>query len=197
MASLRPGTSSLGEGQRRRPGSDSGPGVGVRVSSRELPLSGALALRLDPRNTAAMESAGRVFGAALPGPNAWLACETAQVLSQAYDEWLILTPNGRQDALAASLRHALADAHFAITDVSDLRAGFEVHGERARDLLQKGTAVDLHPRVFGAGACTTTALARVRVTIRATGAQAYELLVERSYAAYLWDWLTDASAEFT
>src|SRR5688572_22063451 len=66
--------------------------VGVRVNVRELPLSGALALRLDPRNAAAIESAGRVFGAALPGPNAWLACETVQVLSQAYDEWLILTP---------------------------------------------------------------------------------------------------------
>ena len=169
--------------------------VGVRVSMRALPLSGALALRLN-RNSAAMDSATHFFGAALPGPNTWAAFETAHVLWQAHDEWLIVTPNGRQNALAESLRHALADAHHAITDVSDLRATFELRGERARDVLQKGSAVDFHPRVFGAGACVTTALARVRVTVRLMEPQTYELQIERSYAGYLWDWLVDASAEF-
>jgi len=163
---------------------------------RELPLFGALALRVDSRNSAAMDAAARVFGAALPDPNAWAAYETAQVLWQAYDEWLIVTPDGRQNALASSLRHALSDVHCAITDVSDLRAAFELRGERARDVLQKGCALDLHPRAFGANGCATTALARVRVTIRQTDPATYELLVERSYAAYLWDWLTDAALEF-
>ena len=182
------GTNSPSPLQRER--------VGVRVSLREIPLSGALCLRLNAVNAAAIASAAHFFGGALPGPNTWAAFETAHVLWQAHDEWLIVTPNGRQKALAESLRHALADAHHAITDVSDLRATFELRGERARDVLQKGSAVDFHPRVFGAGACVTTALARVRVTVRLKEPQTYEVMVERSYAAYLWDWLVDACAEF-
>jgi sarcosine oxidase gamma subunit len=36
----------------------------------------------------------------------------------------------------------------------------------------------------------------VRVTIREMEPASYELLVERSYGRYLWDWLSDAALEF-
>jgi sarcosine oxidase subunit gamma len=158
-----------------------------------LPVYGCLDLRLDPRNEAAASAVASALDAALPGPNTWVTAGSAQVLWQAYDEWLILTADGRQTAFAASLHSALADAHGAVTDVTDLRAAFRLQGPRARDVLQKGCAVDLHPRVFGPASCVTTALARVRVTLRQVEAEpAYEILVERSYAAYLRDWLEDA-----
>lgn len=95
------------------------------------------------------------------------------------------------------LRAALADHHAALTDVSDLRTSFEISGPRSRDVLAKGCAIDLYPRVFDIGGCAQTALARVRVTLlQLDGSPAYRLLVERSYAQYLWDWLTDAVVEF-
>ena len=166
-----------------------------RVRIAEVPAYGCLDLRLDPHNKAAAAVA-RALGAALPGPNAWVTAGASQILWQAYDEWLILTADGRQTALAASLRSSLAGAHCAITDVTDLRAAFRLEGPHARDVLQKGCAVDLHPRAFGASACVTTALARVRVTLRQLDdAPAYEVFVERSYAAYLRDWLDDAALE--
>lgn len=161
----------------------------------ELALYGCLDLRLDARHEAAASAVARALGVPLPGPNAWVTAGAAQVLWQAYDEWLILTVDGRQTALSQSLRSALADAHCALTDVTDLRAAFRLQGPHARDVLQKGCAVDLHPRGFGPSSCVTTALARVRVTLRQVEAT-YEILVERSYAAYLRDWLNDAAAEY-
>ena len=49
-----------------------------------------------------------------------------------------------------------------------------------------------------AGDCAMTQLARVRAGIRQIDERpAYRILVERSVATYLWDWLTDAMREFT
>lgn len=165
------------------------------VRIRELPICGCLDLRIDARNEAAGKAIANVLGAPLPGPNGWVAAGGARILWQAFDEWLVLTGDGRQSALAASLREALSGVHYALTDVSDLRTAFELRGPRARDVLQKGCAVDLHPRAFGPDSCVTAALARVRVTLTQVE-DAYEILVERSYGAYLRDWLNDAAAEY-
>lgn len=166
--------------------------IGARLA--ELPPIGALVLRLPPRSA---ELCAAALGVALPGPNTWIDAGSAHVLWQAFDEWLLITPDGKQAALATSLWNALQSTHHAITDVSDLRARFSLEGPNARDVLQKGCAVDLHPRVFTSSSCVTTALARVRVTLRRIGvADGYEILVERSYGAYLRDWLADAALEY-
>lgn len=167
--------------------------IGVRITER--PLFGALDLRLDPENTAAMQAVATALGATLPNANTWIAAPSADMLWQAFDEWLIVTRDGRQQALAASLHAELADMRYAITDVSDLRTGFAIDGPHARDVLQKGCAVDLHPRAFEVGACVTAALARARVTLRRVGSDEYEALVERSYGRYLRDWLADAALD--
>ena len=79
----------------------------------------------------------------------------------------------------------------------DLRAQFELAGPHAEDVLRKGCAIDLHSRAFAAGDCALTSLARVRVALRQCDeSPVYQLYVERSYAPYLWDWLTDAMMEF-
>lgn len=192
----KPGTAPLFGKPGSAPGFAAGSADAVLV--RELPLNGALDLRLDARDHAALSAAASALGAALPAtPNTWIAAPGAHALWQAYDEWLLVTPDGKQAALASALRHMLVHSRFALTDVSDLRAGFELAGPLARDVLQKGCAVDLHPRVFGPGACVQTALARVRVTLRQMDSTpVYQALVERSYARYLWDWLNDAALEY-
>jgi sarcosine oxidase subunit gamma len=168
-----------------------------RVLVHELPFFGCIDLRLDARNDAARQAAADALGAALPGPNSWVAASRVQLLWQAYDEWLLIGEDGSQAVIRDSLRSALAGMHCAVTDVSDLRAAFELKGPRAPDVLQKGCAVDLHPRVFDPGSCVNTALARVRVTLRQMDAlPTYEVLVERSFAGYLWTWLTDAALEY-
>ncbi len=175
-------------------------GVAETLLMRELPLSGYVNLRLDPHDHQAMAAAATAIGAAsLPlAPNTWVSAPGLEVLWQAYDEWLLIVPDATPTALVAKLHGALRGLRHAATDVSDQRAALELRGLHARDVLHKGCAVDLHPRVFTAGGCVQTALARVRVTLRRMNApDTYQVLVERSYARYLWDWLNDAALEYS
>lgn len=163
----------------------------------ELPLSGALDLRLDPRDGAALAAARECLGYELPKPNASAQAADLAVLWLGPDEWLVVTPDGSQAALAVRLRSALSNRHAAVTDVSDARATFDVSGPCSRDLLRKGCAVDLHPREFTTGHSVVTALGRVRVILRQTAElPAYRVWVDRSNADYLWSWLSDAALEF-
>lgn len=159
---------------------------------------GMLDVRLDPQAPGACERAREALGIALPlRPNTRSAHDGRAALWLGPDEWLIVVPDGEEAAVSVQLSEALAGMHCAVTDVSDLRAAFEVKGARARDLLAKGCAVDLHPRAFRPGELALTALARVRVIICQTAQDpSYEILVERSYAEYLWHWLEDAVTEF-
>jgi sarcosine oxidase subunit gamma len=82
-------------------------------------------------------------------------------------------------------------------DVSAQRTVIEVARADARDLLLKGCALDLHPRVFGVGRCAQTLLARAQVVlVPRTDEPAYRVFVRASFAEYLAEWLLDAAAEY-
>jgi sarcosine oxidase subunit gamma len=113
------------------------------------------------------------------------------------DEWLILGPGGGESELTAALRGAMAGLHAAVADVSEARTTILVQGPRARDLLQKGMPIDLHPRAFGPGHCAQTHLAGANVILRQTDDRpSYELLILNSFAEHLWLWLLRASREY-
>ena len=160
----------------------------------ELPAAAMLDLRFDPADAAALSAAQSALTLSLPltpGKSATAADRVAWWFGP--DQWLIVAP----PAAAMPLMQALNQDAVSAVDVSDLRAEFELAGPRAGDVLRKGCAIDLHPRVFGPGDCALTSLARVRVALRQTDdGPGYRVLVERSYAPYLWDWLTDAMIEY-
>jgi sarcosine oxidase subunit gamma len=87
-------------------------------------------------------------------------------------------------------------------DVSANRDTLVLSGSNARDVLEKGCTLDLHPRSFTAGRCAQTTLARALVLIWQTGAEdapsgpEYRVLFRGSFADYIGDWFTDAAAEF-
>lgn len=165
------------------------------VMLRELPASAMIDLRLDPADAAALGAAERALALKLPLTPGKVATGAERVAWWfGPDQWLIVAP----PAAAMPLMQALVGNALSAVDVSDLRAGFELAGPHAQDILRKGCAIDLHPRVFAPGDCALTALARVRIALYQTDDRtSYRVLVERSVAAYLWDWLTDAMMEFT
>jgi sarcosine oxidase subunit gamma len=82
-----------------------------------------------------------------------------------------------------------------VVDVSANRTTMALTGPAARDVLEGGCSIDLHPRAFGTGSCAQTLLARAGVILLATSAEPeYWILVRPSFAAYVATWLLDAIA---
>jgi sarcosine oxidase subunit gamma len=164
----------------------------------EKPFLGHLDLRGDPAMPAFSAAARSVIGFDLPlDANTVTAGRELAVFWLGPDEWLILTPGGREVAVAQALTAALDGLFAAVTDVSGGQTVITLGGGRARDVLVKGCSLDLHPRVFGPGQCAQTHLARTGVLIRQVDeAPTFEGIVRRSFADYLWRRIEDAAAEY-
>lgn len=109
------------------------------------------------------------------------------------DEWLLRRPGSGAD-LERRLRD-LAGAHVrAVTDVTGAFVGIRLEGANARDVLRASTPYDVHPRAFPPGRCARTVFARTEALIAADSHDAFDLLVRRSYARYVEEWVADVSA---
>jgi sarcosine oxidase subunit gamma len=133
-------------------------------------------------------------GLPLPlAPNRVTVMGATRILGLGPDEWLVTAEGGAPDLLPR-LERAVAGRRAAVTDLSASRVTLEIAGGGARALLAAGCGLDLHPRVFGPGQCAQTLLARVQVILDQLGdAPYYRMLVRRSYAGWLADWLIDAA----
>ena len=83
-----------------------------------------------------------------------------------------------------------------LLELTDSRTIFRIKGAAVRQVLAKGVAVDLHTSVFPVQAIAHTMVEHAGVLLHRVGPEAFELYVPRSYAANLWHWLTESSAEF-
>ena len=174
-----------------------GNAAGAGVTLRERGPRGQLCLRgaPEPEFTAAVK---QVFGIEPPlraGTTGGHGDRTLFWLGP--DEWLAVFGDQELDRMIAELREALASRQAAVVDVSHARAIISVAGPRARQVLQKGCPLDLHPSRFRAGACAPSKFARCHVLLhQSDDVPAYDLYVPRSFARYLWAWLEDAAAEY-
>jgi sarcosine oxidase subunit gamma len=109
------------------------------------------------------------------------------------DEWLVVA-EGEAPDLLPRLERAVAGRRAALSDLSSSRVIIELRGAGARALLAAGCGLDLHSRAFAAGQCAQTLLARVPVILdQIDETPHYRVLVRRSYARWLVDWLIDAA----
>ena len=164
------------------------------VTLAALPFRGKLILR---GGDAVRAPAAEALGADLPGTMRSVAAGETTVLWLGPDEWLVLTAADGADATAAALRRALIGIHHAVVEVSDRMTGIGLAGARARDVLNAGCPLDLHPSVFAPGAATRTVLAKAPVVLRRPGEpESFELWVNGSFAPYAWLFLENAAREF-
>ena len=112
------------------------------------------------------------------------------------DQWLLIA---RQRAGLSDLLASLS-ADAAVSDQSHARAALRVSGARAREVLAKGSMVDLHPSVFPVGATAQTSFAQIGVQLWRTedgpDGGVFEILVARSMAGSFWSWFAASAAEF-
>jgi len=78
----------------------------------------------------------------------------------------------------------------AVSDQSGAYVVFRFEGPRARALLQRGAAIDLHPDVFTPGSAATTVIAHIGVILwRIDATSAFDVAVFRSYASSFRHWI--------
>jgi sarcosine oxidase subunit gamma len=157
-----------------------------QVTLAEVPFVSMVNLRVRPGSPDAQRVESGV-GCALPGPMRAASATRGSVLWLGPDEWLLVD--------------CLAPEAGSLVDVSANRTTIRLGGPWAREVLEKGVAIDLHPRATavaerGQSWCAQTLLTSVPVILWHHG-DVYDLLVRPSFAAYIADWLLDAATEYT
>lgn len=167
------------------------------VTLTEWPFVTMVNLRVDP-TTEAAERIGKTLGAPLPqqcGHTAVSGPRTVVWLGP--DEWLVLSQATEETAVTAELREALGADPGSVVDVSANRTTLELSGPAARQVLEKGCPLDLHPRSFGPGRAMSTTVGPVAVLLwQVDDEPTYRLFPRSSFADYLACWLVDAMSEY-
>jgi len=168
---------------------------GHAVALGECPLMDMLNLRGNPQDAAFTAAVATVTGLALP-----LQANTATVgagrtlLWLGPDEWMLQCEAGRAAGIEQALRAALVGQHFSVVEVGHGFTTLSVQGPGAGALLSRGCPLDFHPRAFQAGQMAQTHIARANAIVLCHQAGTdYALTVRRSFADYLFRWLSAAA----
>jgi len=169
-----------------------GPGV---TMVRRLGLS---SVQLDARCGAVADlrkAVDEALGLALPDPGRAASANGLRALWLGPDRWMLLAADGF--GLEARLRAVAEPAGGAVVDQSHGRAILRLSGPAVRDVLAKGTGVDLHPRACAEGAVAQTGLFHLSVTLdRRRGSGTFDVHGMRGFAQSLFESLCEAAAEF-
>ncbi len=141
--------------------------------------------------------AAAVLGLELSGaPQTAVRRDDRAALRLGPDEWLVLCRRAEESRLGEELRRSLDGYSGAAASIGNGTSVIEASGPQARRFLAKGTAIDLHPNVFGVGRCAVTGFGKIRVTLWRVEADRYALLIGRSFARSVWDWAVDGAREW-
>lgn len=168
--------------------------TGLAIEMHEIRDRGMIDLRGLPGDPAFMSAARRALGVDLPtAPRTSAAQGEITVLWLSIDQWLILCPLSGAAALHARLREALAGIHALAVDVSHMRTVIRVEGPNVREVLIKGTSLDLLGESYPPGTVRRLLFAEIAALIHIVAPEIVDLYVFRSYADYAWQFLATAA----
>lgn len=135
-----------------------------------------------------------VLGAGLPQRVGATECSTDHRIFKVGPErfWIV----GPQGAWIASLEQAVRAQIGSIVSLSHARTRLFIDGAASRAVLSRGIALDLHPEAFRLDAYALTGLEHTPVLLHRAAPNRYELYVPRTFAVWVWEWLTDAALPF-
>ena len=169
------------------------------VSVQELPFQGVIRLQCRACSPKFMEIARDILGYELPQQANTFAGDSVVSVWASPNEWILVTPAGEDEALAEQLLsrfEAELDVSFAVTVITDGRSVLQISGASASTLISKGCTLDLRHEKFADGQCASSLLEQVPMTLYRTAKDNFIVLVDRSYAAFTWEWLAHALREF-
>ena len=118
-----------------------------------------------------------------------------RLLKTGSDRYWIITP-GDED-LSRALHGVVGTDVGVVTSLSHSRSCFFIDGTAARRILSSGISLDLHPKAFGIDSFALTELHHTPVMLHRVAENCYHLFPLRTYAFWVWGWLSDAVLPFT
>ncbi|MFZ9052136.1 MAG: sarcosine oxidase subunit gamma [Woeseiaceae bacterium] len=162
-----------------------------------VPGTGFINLRGDSQNADFLNAAEVATGQRLPVKANTISEGELRVYWLGPDEWLLVCPAEKVADVISQLNEKLSGLHVAVNDISGGNTGMHLSGESVRALFSKGCTLDFHPKVFKAGDCAQSGLAKASVLIGLIeGGATFELIVRRSFAGYMLNWLRHAGREY-
>ncbi|MFP6759987.1 MAG: sarcosine oxidase subunit gamma family protein [Alphaproteobacteria bacterium] len=135
------------------------------------------------------------YGVTCPPPGRSTTSGDVTVHWAGAEQWFVIADKFAEGALYRDLVERLAGLA-SVSDQSHGRVILLLSGAHARDVIAKGTPVDVHPREFAPGHCAVTQMAHVGVHLACVGTDAYELSLFRGFAESFWHWLGEMAEEF-
>ena len=155
-------------------------------------LDGALKLRLQVRPRAGINPAPleTLLGSTLPQSPQEKVNNEPTAYWLAPNDWLLVNPAPDIDSVSSALRDSAGGATAVVTDMTDAWSIIDISGEDAVAGLSEGCSVDLHDSAFPSGRYALTRLQHLPVIIhRLDDTPRFRILVDRSVAQFLRDWL--------
>lgn len=172
--------------------------VGADFDIRILTGLGHINLRGDLASQRLSDAVASVTGLVPPKQaNRFVAHGRQQIYWLGPTEWLLMTEDVNTYGLLSELRKVFQGLHATATDLSGSAVVLEIEGPQAADILAKGCTLDLHPTGFNNGDCAQIGLAKANVLLACNTAEyKYKLVVRRTFAEYLLQWLLHSAQDF-
>lgn len=172
------------------------PAQDLSIGLSEITGRGMIDLRGLTGDRKFLAAARDVLGTDLPkAPRTSASWGDMRALWLSTDQWLILCPRPKAGEVAAALRTALGSTHSLAVDVSDMRTILRLEGDGTREVLLKGTSLDLLGAGYAAGTVRRLRFAEIAALLHVVSEtpDVIDLYVFRSYADYAWDFLLKAA----
>jgi len=114
------------------------------------------------------------------------------------DEFLIQCTKDETSNIINELTDILGNSFYSLTDVSDYYLTIRLSGKKSIEVLSKGCPLNFKKYLNAKDTCAQSYISKTTVFIdRLADDQIFDISVRWSFAEYLWEWLEDASLEFS
>ena len=163
---------------------------GLSIDLREISDRGMIDVRGSANDKKFTGAVKKVLGLDLPkAPRTSVSWGDVKALWLSIDQWLILCSRAKAGELTAALGAELAGIHSLIVDVSDMRAVLRLEGEGVREVLLKGSSLDLLSEDYAPGTVRRMRFAEIAAFLHVVEDEVFDVYVFRSYADYAWEFL--------
>ena len=171
-----------------------GAGPGVKIAERrDLGIIQVAAFAGEAEGVAV--AVGQASGVRPSGVACSAVCEDgAAAIWVGPDRWLIVEKADRD--LERLLRAALPAGQAAITKQGHSRCVLRLTGPEVRNVLRKGTTLDLDATRFSPGEARTTGLFHINALLHCRSEDHFDIYVARSFGRSFFELITHAAAEY-